>query len=109
MIRTDKGHFWLTFENGYTLSVFNGFGSYSENHNNCKYILYPINDIEVSQYINQKDTSHDCEIAIIDPKGNMITDKVLDCGDSVKGYVDINELVSIINIVSKLGGAKNDD
>ena len=109
MIRTDKGHFWLTFENGYTLSVFNGFGSYSENHHNCKYILYPTTDIEVSQYINQKDTSHDCEIAIIDPKGNMITDKILDWDDTVKGYVDINELVSIINIVSKLGGAKNDD
>ncbi len=32
MLKTDKGHFWLTFKNGYTISVFNGFGSYSENH-----------------------------------------------------------------------------
>ena len=37
-IRTDKGHFWITFENGYTLSVFNGYGSYSDNHYNRKYI-----------------------------------------------------------------------
>lgn len=32
MIQTDKGHCWLTFENGYMVSIFNGFGSYSENH-----------------------------------------------------------------------------
>ena len=109
MIRTDKGHFWLTFNNGYTLSVFNGFGSYSENHFNDKYILFPTNDKEVSKYIFQQDESHDCEIAIISPEGNMITEEVLKCGDSVKGFVDINELVEIINIVNKLGGAKNDD
>lgn len=32
MIRTEGGHFWLDFENGYTLSVFNGFGSHTENN-----------------------------------------------------------------------------
>ena len=31
-IRTEMGHFWITFENGYTLSVFNGYGSHTENH-----------------------------------------------------------------------------
>ena len=29
MIRTSAGHFWITFDNGYTLSLFNGFGSYT--------------------------------------------------------------------------------
>ena len=31
-IRTEMGHFWITFENGYTLSVFNGYGSHTENN-----------------------------------------------------------------------------
>lgn len=36
MISTSYGHCWITFENGYTISIFNGFGSYSENHFNHK-------------------------------------------------------------------------
>ena len=31
-LRTEGGHFWLTFDNGYTLSCFNGFGSHTENN-----------------------------------------------------------------------------
>ena len=31
-VRTEMGHFWITFDNGYTLSVFNGYGSHTENH-----------------------------------------------------------------------------
>lgn len=30
MISTSFGHCWIKFENGYTISIFNGFGSYSE-------------------------------------------------------------------------------
>lgn len=101
-IRTDKGHFWITFENGYTLSVFNGYGSYSDNHYNRKYIGYPANDKEAIEYVNQQIESSNCEIAIISPQGNMITNDILQCGDSVKGYVDINELVEVINIVNNL-------
>ena len=29
---TAQGHFWITFDNGYTLSIFNGFGSHTENN-----------------------------------------------------------------------------
>lgn len=34
MIVTEAGHCWITFKNGYTLSIFNGMGSYTENHFN---------------------------------------------------------------------------
>lgn len=54
MIRTKSGHFWLTFENGYLVSVFNGFGSYSQNHFNMG-VYKPVEIVE----------SKDCEIAII--------------------------------------------
>lgn len=56
------------------------------------------------KYINQRVESKNCEIAIISPEGNMITNDILLCGDSVKGYIDINELVEIINIVKYLKG-----
>lgn len=104
MIKTDKGHFWITFDNGYTLSVFNGYGSYSDNHYNNKYILYPTNEEETVKYCNQKIESKDCEIAIINAQGDLITNDILQCGDSVKGYVGVKELLEIINIVSKLDG-----
>lgn len=104
---TDKGHFWITFDNGYTLSIFNGYGSYSDNHYNNKYILYPTNDKETIKYVNQRIKSTDCEIAIINKEGALITNDILQCGDSVKGYVSINELVEIINIVNNLESEVN--
>lgn len=93
MIRTDKGHFYITFDNGYILSIFNGFGSYSENHFNHE--LH-----KTHEYLPI--ASKDCEIAII-YEGELVTNNVLQCGDNVKGYVTPNELVEIINKVSKLG------
>ena len=36
MIRTEGGHFWITFDNDYTLSCFNGFGSHTENHHDIE-------------------------------------------------------------------------
>ena len=101
-LRTDKGHFWITFDNGYTLSVFNGYGSYSDNHFNRNYILYPTNEEEKIKYQNQLVESNNCEIAIISPNGDLITNDILQCGDSVKGYVDMAELVQIINVVNNL-------
>lgn len=106
---TDKGHFWITFDNGYTLSVFNGYGSYSDNHYNNNYILYPTNDKETIKYVNQKVESSNCEIAIINSNGDLITNDILEWDDTVKGYVDINELVEIINIVNNLKGDDKDE
>lgn len=105
MIQTDKGHFWITFDNGYTLSIFNGYGSYSDNHFNNDYApIYPINKEDIKKYISQRPKSSNCEIAIINPKGKFVTDEILDCDDDVKGYVNVNELIEIINKVKILNG-----
>lgn len=93
MIRTDKGHFWITFENGYEISVFNGFGSYSENHFKREVLTTP----EFASV-----DSKDCEIAIIH-EGVLCTNDFLHCGDSVKGYVSANELADIIYLVKNIG------
>lgn len=84
MIKTDKGHFWLTFKNGYTISVFNGFGSYSENHFKTKLLSVP--DFASID-------SKDCEIAIM-YNGVFVTSSFIDC--NVEGYVTADELADII-------------
>lgn len=89
MITTFTGHKWINFKNGYTLSIYNGFGSYSENHFNFKVIDKPI--------IRTKN----CEIAIF-YKDKYVTDSILQCGGSVKGYVDKEELKEIIKKVKEL-------
>ena len=86
MVQTDKGHFKLTFENGYTVSVINGYGSYSENHFNRKLLSVPdFCSID----------SEDCEIAIMH-NGIFVTNSFVECDDSVKGYVTPEELADII-------------
>lgn len=86
MIQTDKGHFKLTFENGYTISVFNGYGSYSENHHR-----------EELHYIPEFASvdSKDCEIAIF-YHNTFVTNSFIDCSDSVKGWVTADELADVI-------------
>lgn len=86
MIRTYKGHKHLYFKNGCDLSIFNGFGSYSENHFNYK--------VRDKLFISTKD----CEIAII-RNGFFITNDILNNGQDVKGYVDEKELKEIIKKV----------
>lgn len=86
MIQTDKGHCWLTFENGYTISIFNGYGSYSENHFKTELFCVP-------EY--QSIDSKDCEIAIM--RGEVFaTSRFIECDDSIKGYVSADELADII-------------
>lgn len=89
MITTFRGHKWINFKNGYTLSIFNGFGSYSENHFN-----FEIRDKLIIRTKN-------CEVGI-SYKNKLVTDSVLQCGDSVKGYVDKEELKEIIKKVKEL-------
>ena len=97
MFRTKGGHFWITFNNGYTISCFNGFGSYTENHFNykkqAKIMNHEIEDEWVSVQV---------EIAIIKEGLGLVTQSILkEANDSVI-TVDVNELVKIINKVSKL-------
>lgn len=94
MIQTDKGHFWLTFENGYMVSIFNGFGSYSENHFKTDLLK------QTENYII---SSKNCEIAVI-YNGEFVTRNFVECDDSVKGYVSADELADIIYKVKKLKG-----
>ena len=92
MITTIKGHRWITFKNGYTLSIANGFGSYSENQ-----FDYKVRDklIVKTKY---------CEIAIL-KDGSFRTSKVLGINekllvyDDVKGWVNKKELKEIIKKV----------
>jgi len=100
MIKTEGGHFWLKFDNGYTLSCFNGFGSYTENHFN--YEKFRKICSKDSDFLDNSWESETIEIAIL-YDGQLVTQDILKCDDEVKS-VDLNELVKIINIVSKLRG-----
>jgi len=90
MIITFKGHRWIKFKNGITLSIFNGFGSYSENHFNYK--------VRTKKIIKTKT----CEIAILRNEF-FITDSILNNGDKVKGYVNKKELKEIIQKIKNYG------
>ena len=90
MISTRFGGFQIRFENGYTISIFNGFGSYSENHFNTK--LH-----EKMENLNFTDSciSKDCEVAVI-YEDIFCTDKFIETDDSVKGYISADELADLI-------------
>ena len=101
-LRTEAGHFWITFENGYTLSCFNGYGSHTENN----FAIDKWRNI----YMNKEPNAYDnfwesslIEIAILNKEGDLITQDIIESDDSVK-TININELVEIINIVNNLKG-----
>lgn len=90
MIRTRFGGFQIKFKNGYTISVFNGFGSYSENH--FKEEMFEIlQNLKIEDICNSKD----CEVAVI-YEGKFCTDKFIETDDSVKGYISADELAELI-------------
>ncbi len=93
MISTRFGGFQIKFENGYTISIFNGYGSYSENHYNTKLC-------EKMANLNFTDSciSKDCEIAVI-YEDIYCTDKFIETDDSVKGYISADELADLIKKV----------
>lgn len=93
MITTFRGHKHLHFKNGCVLSIFNGFGSYSENHYN-----FNVKD----KLIIRTET---CEVVIL--RNNFfITNDVLENGEDVKGYVDKKELKQIIKKIENYEGGK---
>ena len=96
-IRIEGGHFWLNFKNGYTLSVFNGFGSHTENWDALDKFK-EISD-ERKWYLNFWE-SDEVEIAII-RDGELVTQNIINSDDSVK-TIKINELIDIINIINNL-------
>lgn len=98
MIITEGGHCWITFDNGYTLSMFNGYGSYTENHYKHK---------KMSDILDKKEKdrweSKEVEIAILNQEGSLITQDILNYVEDSVMTVNVKKLVKIINIVSKLG------
>lgn len=96
-IRTEMGHFWITFENGYTLSVFNGYGSHTENN----FAFKKWNEIVKLRQIFEGWESKLVEIAILNQEGDLITQDIIKSDDSVK-TIDIDELAELINFVKNL-------
>ena len=92
MIITTRGHFWIAFDNGYTVSVFNDYGSYSDNHSKLVKSLMSGVNAEVS--------SKNSEVAIAYKDLGLVNP--LHWDDTVKGYVTPSELLEILNEVSKL-------
>ena len=99
MISTSFGHCWITFENGYTISIFNGFGSYSENHFNHK-LFEKMQDLDFQDQCDSKD----CEVAIIHDKLGFCTKTFIDSADSVIGFITPDELPELM---MKVKGAGN--
>lgn len=97
-LRTEGGHFWITFENGYTLSVFNGYGSHTENNFAFDkwHRVYKSGNVYENYWESKL-----VEIAIINQEGDLITQDIIKSDDSVK-TIDINELIEVINIVNNL-------
>ena len=96
MLTTEMGHFYITFENGYTLSAFNGFGSYTENNTNIE----KFKEIMDTKNIYAGWTSKQVEIAIL-YNSKFVTKSVLNIDDDVT-TLDINELIEVINKINNL-------
>lgn len=96
-IRTGIGHCWITFDNGYILSIFNGMGSYSENHLDYDTWNKALKTGDILATYESKDV----EIAII-KDGKFVTSEVLDIDNDVKGYVPVEELMEIINKIKNI-------
>ena len=95
MISTRFGGFQIKFKNGYTISVINGFGSYSENHFNTKLCeKMRNNNIKYSDICETKD----CEVAVI-YEDIFCTDRFIETDDSVKGWITADELADLIKKV----------
>ena len=82
----------LTFKNGYRVSLYNGFGSYTDNKFDMDLLEIDDNKIVNSTY---------CEIAVI-RDGKFVTSEITNNDDSVIGYASIEDVIDILNKVSKL-------
>ena len=91
MFKTTKNSgFQMTFDNGWTISVQFGYGTYSDNRN------HPYG-LDLSR--KEKDTqSSDAEIAIWDANGDWFDFD----SDTVKGYCSTNEVAEWIEKVKSM-------
>lgn len=86
----DPPSFRMTFENGYTISIIWGMGTYSHNRSNEKFKVPWM----------QTDIMTAVEVAIIHPSGEML--KFDSTDDTIKGFVGPNELADIIQWTKNL-------
>lgn len=92
---TSPGHFQMTFPNGYTISIFNGPGSYTENHFNME-LLKKQCDGTLNEVHSDK-----VEIGILFG-GQLVTKNLLKSYDNVIAEVDPSELLEIIDKVREV-------
>ena len=96
MIITEAGHCWVTFKNGYILSIFNGKGSYTENLTNM--------DLNATRYESKK-----IEVAVM-VEGMFCTRQFFDYNiDDDVTTIEVYDLPELINKINdkepiELGG-----
>ena len=92
-IRTGMGKVQIKYDNGYILSIANGFGSYTENGDAVEKEWHIIKrrDITASW------TSEDVEIAVISSDGILITNKVIKEVEDTVAKVSVKRLIEIMN------------
>ena len=98
MIKISRGcNFHITFENGVTVSVLIGGGSYSDNHDD-------IDLIELKQE-RQEFRSSNAEIAAWKTGGQWVTKElVTDTNDDVLGWQTPAQILAFLNRASNWGG-----
>lgn len=101
---THASGFHITFSNGYTLSVQFGIGNYCEHYpemlNGSGEIIERMSQPRKAETWRSKDA----EIAILDPKGELVTfsEIGLDEEEKVKGYVHPEQVADYIERVRNL-------
>ena len=98
-INNAKG-FHLTFDNGLTISVQIGHGNYCDNYN----LISDFYNLRVSQCDIQ---SKNAEVAIWDETGKWLTSNFIG-DDDVIGYLDVNQIVDLINKVKNYSKEESD-
>lgn len=92
-ITRNKG-FHLKFANAYTLSVQFGIGNYCAR----RYDYHDFSKEQTQEFVE----CPDAEIAIMDPAGEFVPL----VGDSVQGYLNVDQVAQVIALVRTLGSGE---
>lgn len=108
--------FYVTFENGYTISVVFAYGNYCDNYSDISTRYFGGVD-HIRSYLNAfpkvpeygyPESIHcaNGEIAIFAPNGDWVTRKVMyavfgiDCDDDVVGHITPGQFLALCNYIS---------
>ena len=92
-IRTGMGKVQIKYDNGYTLSIANGFGSYTENH----FDVDKYTKIIENRDITASWTSEEVEIAVISPANEFVTKEFIKEARGLVVTVSVKRLIEIMN------------